>query len=176
MNTISIHLMRFNKLCLVAASFLLLSGSINAQSAEKIEKTKVQSTKKVDKTHQYSLTPVAPASNAKPVSAVPATEMKQTKATQAPASVTSKKSTDAKLTEKGSLKSQEQVAPELSTKNVSLKPSAGSDDKSIPSREEQLAVKKQKYAESLRSRGFPEAEVSKMVNSKFPDNQSASKK
>jgi len=55
--------------------------------------------------------------------------------------------------------------------NVPLKPSAEASKKSSISPEQQLEIKKQKYAESLRGKGFAESEVSKRVNSRFPSEQ-----
>lgn len=168
--------MRLRITFFLAASLLIFSGSLKAQTSKKsgnsgnkqpqlVEKSAPQSSK------QKKKSVVSGSSETTPASAAPKKNTKMNAQTAESTKMIKAESTSVS----GKPDNQKNTSPEWTTKNVDLKPSAGSKDQKLPTREEQIRLKKQKYAESLKSRGFPESEVSKMVNSKFPEEKSGVK-
>ncbi len=181
MNTLRSFLLDLRKGGLMAAVLVMMAGSVSAQSAQQPEMTKAK--QKPVKTNPNNLHSTGNKPAPAPARMIP-DQQKEATSAKVDQNDPSVKQAQAKEAKMKAMK-QEHLNQEAKEKSssvstppaqASLKSTSELNQQAVSSREEQVALKKQRYAESLRSRGFPEAEISKMVNSKFPENKGASSK
>jgi hypothetical protein len=174
MNTPQSNLLRLGKVCLVAVAFLLLGGTVNAQSAEPSKgQGEKQKPVRTDKNAHYNTSAKAPVTVRKPAASGSASEMSKTENMAATAiqPVAAEQKRTATKEQSISKEKQNPTNKQVSADNppaVSLKATSDAAQEAA-SNEKSLAIKKQKFAAALRSRGYSEAEISKLVNAKFSE-------